>query len=165
MNALVIGETGQAEGKPGPSDMGNCCRKHCGCLEPYMPWLFQDDVCVSADKYKTGQTIGNPAVVGSDFQTHISSAGPFPTKSKAQPPLPAPVENCTFVALFDYQARTEDDLSFQAGDKLKVMDMSQEGWWFAKLLLENGLASPGQKLEGYIPANYVAADQSIEAEP
>uniref|UniRef100_A0A8D0GE01 Tyrosine-protein kinase n=1 Tax=Sphenodon punctatus TaxID=8508 RepID=A0A8D0GE01_SPHPU len=81
-------------------------------------------------------------------------------------PLKSPrTKNRTFVALFDYQARTEEDLSFQTGDKLTVLDASQEGWWFARLLLEHELARHGCKLQGYIPANYVAPDQSIEAEP
>ncbi|KFW87172.1 Tyrosine-protein kinase FRK, partial [Manacus vitellinus] len=69
------------------------------------------------------------------------------------------------VALFDYDARTEEDLSFRAGDKLEVLNASHEGWWYARLLLPTGSVCPGRKLEGYIPANYIAADQSIEAEP
>uniref|UniRef100_A0A8B9T9K8 Tyrosine-protein kinase n=1 Tax=Anas platyrhynchos TaxID=8839 RepID=A0A8B9T9K8_ANAPL len=75
------------------------------------------------------------------------------------------VNICNFVALFSYEARTEEDLSFQAGEKLEVLDASHEGWWYARLLLPPGSVSPGRKLQGYIPANYIAADQSIEAEP
>uniref|UniRef100_A0ACB8GCK5 Uncharacterized protein n=1 Tax=Sphaerodactylus townsendi TaxID=933632 RepID=A0ACB8GCK5_9SAUR len=144
--------------------MGNCCQKHCACLEPYVSWLFHVCNCRSSDKYKTESVICNPIV--------ISPPGPLgpPERNGGDndrdlPPVPPPEQNCNFVALFDYQARTEDDLSFQAGDKLEVLDMSHEGWWFAKLLLENGFARPGQKLQGYIPSNYVAAERSIEAEP
>lgn len=145
--------------------MGNCCQKHCACLEPYIPWLFQDDD--SGQGGKPGQTICNPAVVQSGLPE-----GPCSTASPSDPDLkrrrklpPPPVQNGKFVALFDYHARTEDDLSFRAGDKLEVVDASQEGWWFAKLLVDNGLIRPGQTRQGYIPANYVAPDQSIEAEP
>lgn len=142
--------------------MGNCCQKHCACLEPYASWLFHVCNCRSGDKYKTDTTIGNPGVPSGDI---TQPDGDGLNGEGVLPPLPPPQRNSTFVALFDYQARTEDDLSFQAGDKLEVLDMSHEGWWFAKLLLENGFARPGQKLQGYIPANYVAAEQSIEAEP
>ncbi|KAM3852024.1 tyrosine-protein kinase FRK isoform 1-T1 [Vipera latastei] len=126
--------------------MGNCCQKNCASLESYVLWLFKVCDCRSVGK-TGGDTNGSPV-------------GP-----PISPPLRTVNQTCRFVALFPYQARTEDDLSFQPGDKLEVLDTSQEGWWFAKLLVENGLARPGQKLQGYIPANYVAPDQSIEAEP
>uniref|UniRef100_A0A8B9NH71 SH3 domain-containing protein n=1 Tax=Accipiter nisus TaxID=211598 RepID=A0A8B9NH71_9AVES len=57
------------------------------------------------------------------------------------------------------------DLSFRAGERLEVLDASHEGWWYARLFLPTGSVYPGRKLQGYIPANYIAADQSIEAEP
>ncbi|CAI5769980.1 tyrosine-protein kinase FRK [Podarcis lilfordi] len=133
--------------------MGNCCRKYCACLEPYMPWLFN---CATEDK-------SNPTTVNSnvrpDSQDTICIHIPDP------PPLHPSKQTCKYVALFDYQARTEEDLSFRTGDKLEVLDKSQGSWWFAKLLVENGSAKHGQKRQGYIPANYVAPDQSIEAEP
>lgn len=69
-----------------------------------------------------------------------------------------------FVALFDYQARTAEDLSFHAGDKLQVLDTSHEGWWLARHL-ERKEAGLGQQLQGYIPSNYVAEDRSLQAEP
>lgn len=69
-----------------------------------------------------------------------------------------------FVALFDYQARTAEDLSFRAGDKLQVLDTSHEGWWLARHLEKKG-AGLGQQLQGYIPSNYVAEDRSLQAEP
>ncbi|XP_058029606.1 tyrosine-protein kinase FRK [Ahaetulla prasina] len=128
--------------------MGNCCQKNCGSLESYLLWLFKVCDCRSG-----GKTVTSDGTSGSPVGPPIS------------PPLRTVKQSCRFVALFPYQARTEDDLSFQPGDKLEVLDTSQEGWWFANLLVENGLAGPGQKLQGYIPANYVAPDQSIEAEP
>ncbi|KYO18877.1 tyrosine-protein kinase FRK [Alligator mississippiensis] len=153
--------------------MGNFCQKHCPCFVSCVPWLLQERDCEQSEKYKTGQVIHNPALVGNDFQPRSLSQGtwnmPEPDnkyKTKPLPPLPCPKQkNCRFVALFDYQARTEEDLSFCAGDKLEVLDSSQEGWWYARLLLESESTRTGRKLQGYIPANYVAADESIEAEP
>jgi hypothetical protein len=59
-------------------------------------------------------------------------------------------------ALYDYDARTEDDLSFKKGQKLKIINHSDGDWWQAQLI--------GTSLTGYIPSNYVAPCQSIEAE-
>ncbi|CAL8394249.1 unnamed protein product [Gadus morhua 'NCC'] len=65
-----------------------------------------------------------------------------------------------YVALFDYAARTEDDLSFNTGDKLEALDKSAGDWWVARAL--TGLSVNQQ---GYIPSNYVAPVESIESEP
>ena len=62
-----------------------------------------------------------------------------------------------FVALYDYDARTDEDLSFKKGDHLEILNDTQGDWWFAR--------SKPTKLEGYIPSNYVAKLKSIEAEP
>lgn len=61
-----------------------------------------------------------------------------------------------FVARYAYQARTSEDLSFEKGDKLKVIGPADGDWWMAKSL------STGR--EGYIPRNYVAPLASYEAE-
>ena len=62
-----------------------------------------------------------------------------------------------FVALYDYDARTDEDLSFKKGEHLEILNDTQGDWWFAR--------SKATKLEGYIPSNYVAKLKSIEAEP
>ena len=62
-----------------------------------------------------------------------------------------------FVALYDYDARTDEDLSFKKGDLLEILNDTQGDWWFARCKTT--------KQEGYIPSNYVAKLKSIEAEP
>lgn len=62
-----------------------------------------------------------------------------------------------FVALYDYDARTDEDLSFKKGDHLEILNDTQGDWWFAR--------SRSTREEGYIPSNYVAKLKSIEAEP
>merc|ERR1719220_2153701 len=62
-----------------------------------------------------------------------------------------------FVALYDYDARTDEDLSFKKGEHLEILNDTQGDWWYAR--------SKATKLEGYIPSNYVAQLKSIEAEP
>ena len=75
-------------------------------------------------------------------------------------PLPEPEPNIVtkvFVALYDYDARTDEDLSFKKGEHLEILNDTQGDWWFAR--------SKATKHEGYIPSNYVAKLMSIEAEP
>lgn len=124
--------------------MGNFCLRLRAYLEPYLPCLSRE----GADK---PLGIRNPGAV----------CPPDPP-----PPAPKPVtsQGHYFVALFDYQARTAEDLSFRAGDKLQVLDTSHEGWWLARHL-EKRADGSGQLLQGYIPSNYVAEDRSLQAEP
>ena len=81
------------------------------------------------------------------------------------PSLPAPPDlqdslsstAKVFVALYDYDARTDEDLSFKKGEHLEIINDTQGDWWLAR--------SKATKQEGYIPSNYVAKLKSIEAEP
>lgn len=74
------------------------------------------------------------------------------------PPAPPPVADGpdVFVALYDYDARTQEDLTFRKGQKLKIINNSDGDWWQAQLLGTNQI--------GYIPSNYVAKASSIQAE-
>ncbi|MBN3321383.1 FYN kinase, partial [Atractosteus spatula] len=61
-----------------------------------------------------------------------------------------------FVALYDYDARTEDDLTFHKGEKFHIINNTEGDWWEARSL-DTGNS-------GYIPSNYVAPVDSIQAE-
>uniref|UniRef100_A0A8C7P695 Tyrosine-protein kinase n=1 Tax=Oncorhynchus mykiss TaxID=8022 RepID=A0A8C7P695_ONCMY len=74
----------------------------------------------------------------------------------------------TFMALYDYESRTASDLSFRKGERLQIVNnipsvkpfrscLRREGdWWLARSL------TTGES--GYIPSNYVAPSDSIQAE-
>lgn len=62
-----------------------------------------------------------------------------------------------FISLYDYDARTAEDLSFIKGEHLEILNDTQGDWWYAKSRLS--------KKEGYIPSNYVAKLKSLESEP
>lgn len=66
-------------------------------------------------------------------------------------------------ALYDYDARTEDDLSFKKGDVLILLDQEQENedWWYAK---HTDPSYQNHKTEGYVPRNYVAIEDSLESQ-
>ncbi|KAF8784962.1 Tyrosine-protein kinase Src42A like protein [Argiope bruennichi] len=143
----------------------NCCAK---------------DVLRSTSKnVKKGESVGAPSVERNidNGPTPISVLVPVqshePTSIRHQdaiarsgpmlPPVPINQENLSghsakvFVALYDYDARTDEDLSFKKGEHLEILNDTQGDWWFAR--------SKATKKEGYIPSNYVAKLKSIEAEP
>ena len=78
-----------------------------------------------------------------------------PDSSCPTPPFPDPKAEVV-VAIYPYDGRTADDLSFKKGDLLEVRDSSQD-WWYARD------RKTGNK--GYIPCNFVAPYQSLKAEP
>ncbi|NXG65791.1 HCK kinase, partial [Hemiprocne comata] len=59
------------------------------------------------------------------------------------------------LALYDYEALHTGDLSFQKGEKLRVLEELGE-WWRARSLVTGH--------EGFIPSNYVAQVDSLETE-
>ncbi|XP_069731229.1 tyrosine-protein kinase Fgr isoform X2 [Phaenicophaeus curvirostris] len=61
-----------------------------------------------------------------------------------------------FIALYDYEARTEEDLTFQKGEKFHIINNTEGDWWEARSLSSGAT--------GYIPSNYVAPVDSIQAE-
>ncbi|CAF0953628.1 unnamed protein product [Rotaria magnacalcarata] len=59
-----------------------------------------------------------------------------------------------YVAIYDYDARTDEDLTFRVGDLLAIIDDSQNDWWLARHY-QTGL-------KGYIPALYVAPHGGLD---
>ncbi|XP_076967897.1 tyrosine-protein kinase HCK isoform X3 [Tamandua tetradactyla] len=70
-------------------------------------------------------------------------------------PSEAGSEDTVVVALYDYEAIHHEDLSFQKGDQMVILEESGE-WWRARSL--------ATKEVGYIPSNYVARVDSLETE-
>ncbi|RLV98845.1 hypothetical protein DV515_00010455 [Chloebia gouldiae] len=71
-------------------------------------------------------------------------------------PLPeAGLGDNVVLALYDYEAMNAGDLSFQKGERMKVLEKSGE-WWQARSLVTGH--------EGFIPSNYVAQENSLETE-
>lgn len=83
-------------------------------------------------------------------QRQIAHASPSPS-------LPSP-PSCYIkcVALYDYDARSDDDLSFRKGETLEILNSKDGDWWLAR--------SPVTGAEGYLPSNYVAEQRTVEAE-
>ncbi|XP_061541830.1 proto-oncogene tyrosine-protein kinase Src isoform X4 [Phycodurus eques] len=62
----------------------------------------------------------------------------------------------TFVALYDYESRTASDLSFRKRERIQIVNNTEGDWWLARSLITGE--------SGYIPSNYVAPSDSIQAE-
>lgn len=91
---------------------------------------------------------------------HIPTDSSFHTGTPvtASPSRPADSgPSKVFIALYDYDARTDEDLSFRKGEHLEILNDTQGDWWYARSKLT--------KKEGYIPSNYVAKAKSLESEP
>lgn len=59
-----------------------------------------------------------------------------------------------FVAVFDYEARTDDDLVLRAGDELIILDDIEFDWWKAK--------NKKSRKQKFIPSNFVVKLESLE---
>lgn len=65
-----------------------------------------------------------------------------------------------YTSLWDFKAMTETELSFRAGDVFQVIEKKGDWWWAKKT------DALGRNLEeGYVPYNYLAKKETMEAEP
>ncbi|XP_059149282.1 tyrosine-protein kinase fyna-like isoform X2 [Physella acuta] len=58
-------------------------------------------------------------------------------------------------ALYDYQARTESEVSFAKGNTMQLLDNSHADWWLVQ-------TTDGR--EGYVPHNFVATSNTLESQ-
>ncbi|XP_041095202.1 SH3 and cysteine-rich domain-containing protein 3 [Polyodon spathula] len=76
-----------------------------------------------------------------------------PTDDKSKKVHPgAFTQSHYYLALYRFKAVEKDDLDFQAGDRITVIDDSNEEWWRGKI---------GEK-SGYLPANYIIRVKASE---
>lgn len=74
-----------------------------------------------------------------------------PVPRRAPPPIRKPGQVKVVRAMYPYTAQQADELSFDEGDTLYILDMSDSGWWKAK----------HANITGLIPSNYV--EQNMES--
>ena len=104
-------------------------------------------VCVRGELDKP---LDQPAPAGPPANQALPSP---PPQDKAPPP---PAKYPVYVGKYDYDSRTDDDLSFKKGDLMYIISTDEGDWWFAQ--------SKDTGKEGYIPSNYVAEWKSLDAE-
>lgn len=133
--------------------MGDCLRKTCPCLKTLWDKIFgppkgDGENSVKSDSDCTGEGPGNTSRYD----------------SQPQPPPPRPPKTVEkgadiYTALWDFEARDGQELSFKAGDMFEIINRSGD-WWSAKKL-----DSFGRGETGFVPFNYVARAESIQSQP
>uniref|UniRef100_S4RLT6 Tyrosine-protein kinase n=1 Tax=Petromyzon marinus TaxID=7757 RepID=S4RLT6_PETMA len=73
------------------------------------------------------------------------------------------VEEVAFVALHDYKARAQVDMSFKKGQRFRIIARTNADWWLAQP--EEVDEVDEEVTRGFIPANYIAPALSLEAMP
>jgi hypothetical protein len=81
---------------------------------------------------------------------------PPPSESSQPLTLPKANKDAIYVAMNDYDQKTDEDLSFKKGDRFKILDDQDPDWWNAR--------SVDTGLEGYILRHYVAEHKAIPDE-
>jgi hypothetical protein len=100
-------------------------------------------------------TTVNATPSSSGVSSASSTTSALVIKSVAEPTSNAN-SRFQYIAIFDYDARTKDDLTIRKSDLLDIVSKKNTAWWKAK-------NEHGQ--EGWIPSNYVAKRDSLESEP
>ncbi|XP_006639677.2 protein-tyrosine kinase 6 [Lepisosteus oculatus] len=80
------------------------------------------------------------------------------------PPVPASKgetpDGYMYTALWPFHARAEEELSFEMGDRFKILSRTGE-WWNAAKVTPNGQIVG----KGFVPYNYLARGETAEAQP
>lgn len=117
---------------------------------------------VSEDGKKQGLFPANYVQILEEEQQQQPAAAPAPAAAAnipAAPPVPVHPEEPkqqqsqgnVAVALYDYSAEEDNEISFAEGDTITQIEFVSEDWW-------QGLAANGKTM-GLFPANYVELKQ------
>ena len=117
----------------------------------------------SAPGFQGPATTAPSNVAATNGTTNDGLAMRNDSRAAAQAPsAPVPAPGTTglsatklFVAKYDYDARTDEDLSFKKGEILEIVDDTCGDWWRAR--------SRSSLMEGYVPNNFVAEVKSLDA--
>ncbi|XP_036844874.1 protein-tyrosine kinase 6 [Oncorhynchus mykiss] len=140
--------------------MGDCLRKTCPCLETLWVRLFGDKK--NTERSNTVEGISND--VADDECVEISGNGRQSftrnPRNSMHRDAPQPTESAIYMALWRFEAREKDELSFQEGDLFNVISRSGD-WWTARKIDRNGRVLA----KGIVPNNYLARGESVNAQP
>ncbi|KAI6645841.1 LIM and SH3 domain protein 1 isoform X6 [Oopsacas minuta] len=78
---------------------------------------------------------------------HTPAPAPAPAKAPAPAPVLAQAKASYYVALYDYQAAEDDEVSFNEGDRIIDAEIIDDGWMIA--------TNSGTGQRGLLPSNYV----------
>ncbi|XP_038577649.1 protein-tyrosine kinase 6b isoform X3 [Micropterus salmoides] len=135
--------------------MGECLQKSCPCLESLWQRIFKDK--------KASPGGGDGVVSGSGGGRERGSDG----RGEERPPSPCPgpadsvpESSSIYTAVWPFEARHKDELSFQEGDLFNVISRKGD-WWTARRIDKNGCVLD----TGIVPNNYLVRAESLEMQP
>ncbi|XP_032356290.1 protein-tyrosine kinase 6b [Etheostoma spectabile] len=123
--------------------MGECLRKACPCLDALWQRIY-------GPKPPEGERDGEEA-----------SSRPGGGEKRPASSPPASLESGSmYTALWSFQSRHEDELSFNEGDLFSVISRSGD-WWTARKIDKNGCVLD----TGIVPKNYLDRAESLRIQP
>lgn len=124
--------------------MCECLRTACPCLEPLWRRILKEKPKEDEDdRREDGSTHKRPSIT------------PPPP-----PPPDRPSESAIYLGIWPFEARHRDELSFQEGDVLEVINRNGD-WWTARKIDKNGRCQG----TGIVPHNYLARTESLQMQP
>ncbi|MBN3305215.1 tyrosine-protein kinase Lck [Amia ocellicauda] len=87
---------------------------------------------------------------------YTDAPGPLIPYSSHTPPS-SPLPDNLVIALYSYEPNHSEDLGFEKGEKLKILNADDNEWYMAQSL--------ATAKTGYIPYNFIAKLDTIETEP
>lgn len=101
-----------------------------------------------------------PMVYGASYATGNFGYGVDFMNKANRPIIPVSPHEAVqaVVALYNYVARTAEELSFNVGDQLEVLGEYDWAWCKARLVVD-------REMVGYIPSSFVAIPESLESRP
>lgn len=140
--------------------MGECLRGACPCLETLWQRIFGDKKPSSPER-DGGGGVDNGAEERDSisFDGEEDTAAPSPAP-RLTPALPAQESGSIYTALWAFDSRHTDELSFAEGDLFSVVSRSGD-WWTARRIDKNGRVLD----MGIVPSNYLVRAESLEKQP
>ncbi|KAJ7988992.1 hypothetical protein DPEC_G00314930 [Dallia pectoralis] len=119
------------------------CKMGCNCSSDYDDdWIENiDDMCEQCNCPIAPQS-------GNQYTDHLMNP-------PGSPPTAHLPDNLV-VAIYSYEPNHSEDLGFEKGDKLKIINKDDPEWYMAESLITGN--------KGYIPHNFVASMNSMERE-
>ncbi|XP_018538383.1 protein-tyrosine kinase 6b [Lates calcarifer] len=142
--------------------MGECLRRACPCLESLWQRIFSDKKTRGeggGGGVSGGSEGGGGGAGSSDSGGQVSSPAPALLPPKP-PPEKATESGSIYTAVWPFEARHEDELSFQEGDLFSVISRNGD-WWTARMIDKNGRVLN----TGIVPNNYLARAESLKMQP
>uniref|UniRef100_UPI003AAB5237 intersectin-2-like n=1 Tax=Centroberyx gerrardi TaxID=166262 RepID=UPI003AAB5237 len=147
---------GALEKPGGPTKKPEIAQAVAGTVTPTMHQLSLSpgQLIVVLAKNSTGWWLGELQARGKKRQrgwfhsSHVKLLGPSSGKS-----TPAPLPVCQVIAMYDYTAANQDELSFSKGQLISILDKTNPDWWKGET---NGVT-------GLLPTNYVK--MTTESDP